>query len=136
MNKCKNCNMYFNHSINKPYSLSNCSHTICFLCIEKFKRTKTCPICKIYSSHNHINLLVLALFQPNNFDIKYNYVTQIKESLDNKFDQFEELFEAQNNEIFNNNDETIFMQNLAILIKQREDLNERFALIKDNDFKE
>jgi len=80
--------------------------------------------------------LVLALFQPNNFDIKYNYVTQIKESLDNKFDQFEELFEAQNNEIFNNNDETIFMQNLAILIKQREDLNERFALIKDNVFKE
>ena len=105
------------------------------MCIEKIKKTKICPICKIYSNYNHINLLVLALFQPSSFDIKYNNIKQIKESLDNKFDQFEELFLTQNNEIINNNNETVSLQNLAILIKKREDLIERFALIKEKAFK-
>ena len=65
---CQICYNDYNHSINKPYSLSHCSHTFCIECLNKLTSNK-CPICKAEYQAKNPNLSLMEFIPKSSFDI-------------------------------------------------------------------
>jgi len=64
---CEICFEKFDHTINKPFSLSSCPHIYCLSCLDKLENNK-CPACKtVYKSKNPNNAL-LKLIPESNYD--------------------------------------------------------------------
>jgi DNA-binding protein H-NS len=104
---CQLCLNEYDHSINKPYTLSCWLHTFCISCIGKLQQRK-CPVCKKYFDQYHPNLALLELIPESNYDkLKaesfkiLNELNELKNNLANKRDEKQEKYLREINEVKN-----------------------------------
>jgi len=57
----------FDHSINKPYSLSSCPHTFCASCLKRLNTNKY-PICAKQIASKNTNIALLELIPESEYD--------------------------------------------------------------------
>ncbi len=101
---CQVCFNAYDHSFNKPYSLSSCSHTICWSCLN-LNKSNHCQICNKHFSNKHINSALLEFISISCNDIlkaevmkSINEISLILVTLDEKrsiqIEKYEDIFKS------------------------------------------
>jgi hypothetical protein len=101
---CQVCFNAYDHSLNKPYSLSSCSHTICWSCLN-LNKLDHCLICNKHFNNKHINSALLEFISISSNDIlkaevlkSINEISQILVNLDKKrskqIEKYEDIFKS------------------------------------------
>lgn len=84
--KCQICFENYNHSLNKPYVLIPCTHTICIRCLDDLMdEPKLCPVCTLTIKDRNPNWALLDLIPESNTDrLKHSLLKKLSETEDSK----------------------------------------------------
>lgn len=95
---CQICFNGYNHSIHRPYSLSNCPHTFCISCLNRLKSNK-CPVCQAKFTAKHPNLSLMDYVPKDSYDearddleIVVNQINASRTRLNNNKDKKKQEF--------------------------------------------
>jgi hypothetical protein len=121
MEICAICYNLFNHSTHRPFSLNQCGHSFCYVCLKKLPK-KECPLCKQIFQRINLNKQALELIIMSEFDIKIKKLKNLTKTLEEAFtyislnidDEIEQINAETNEVILENllNKLIFFKQNL------------------------